>query len=794
MKSKNSKKFVQKSVTVMLASLMLTSVLTGCSKEGDADNSSSGTSQSSSNSGDKSGNKSGKTTALDISFDHSYSSEEIKIDGMKGYNSFYAIGENFLINGYDEDYESKMVLYHPADKSIEEVKFAYPETLDEKVECYPMMNFVNPDGNLTFIFNAYSWDEENEENPYQDLGYTMEVYDADMNVLETKDMNDIFEENTYFNTMLCDSAGNYYAVVEIINNDMGNRVIAVYDKDFKKTGEISGEFQYVNSMFLTKDNTICISYQDNEWNSCVGKINTESKTIESIEIADMPSWFNGTFAGNGGNYDFYFYDSTAIYGANLADGKCEEVVNFLNSDFMGDSINQITMLPDGHFMISTYDYDGSDDAGVYVLTERDPKEFENVQMITLATCWTSSSLSKAVRNFNRQDSGYRIGIVDYSKYNTEEDWEAGIAKFESDMTSGIVADIICTSSISYEKFANKGIFLDLGDYVSTLNPDEYFMNALDSLRYGDTLNRMGFSFNVQTLQAKTEHVNGKSGISVAEFMELIQNLPDGMEAFQEMSRSSALYQLCSGNLNAFVDVKNATCTFNTPEFVQLLELCKSYPEDSSMKGDKTQEEWDAYWNEYEYQYINDKTLFQQFYIHDLKQTLRERYQYFDKADVTLVGYPTVKENSNGGRFNFDYTLAISANSAMKDQAWGFFTDMLSEESQEKLGWQLPLRKEAFDKIAEEAMQPETYKDQNGETQLITWYRGSEEMEQIIPTQKDIDEIKNYIMNITEIAYYDEQIYTIVQEETEKFFSGDQTAQAAADMIQSRASLYLSEQS
>ncbi|MDE6088122.1 MAG: extracellular solute-binding protein [Oscillospiraceae bacterium] len=790
MKHKNSKKFVQKSVTVMLASLMLSSVLTGCSKEGDADNSNAGTSQSSSNSGDKSGNKSGKTTALDISFDHSYSSEEIKIDGMKGYNNFYAIGENFLINGYDEDYESKIVLYHPADGSVEEVKFAYPETLDEKTECYPMMNFVNTDGNLTFIFNAYSWDEENEENPYQELGYTMEVYDADMNVLETKDVSDMFGDDVYFQTMLCTPDGGYYAV---INDNMGNMTLATYDKDFKKTGEISGEFQYINTMFLTKDNTLCVNYQDNEWNSCFGKISTESQTIEAIEIADMPSWFNGAFAGNG-NYDFYFYDSTAVYGANLADGRCEEVVNFLNSDFMGESVNQITMLPDGQFMISTYDYDGTGDAGIYVLTERDPKEFENVQMITLATFGLPSELSRSVRNFNRQNSGYRIGIVDYNKYSTEEDWEAGMTKFENDMTSGIVADIICTSGISYEKFANKGIFLDLSDYFSTLNPDEYFMNTFDTLRYGDTLNRIGFSFNVQTLQAKTEFVGDKSGIAVSEFIELIKNLPDGTEAFREMTQSSALYQLCMGNLNAFIDVEHAACTFNTPEFVQLLELCKSYPAENDSMNDKSDEEWEAYWEEYEYQYINNKTLFRQVYLSDIKQEFREKCQYFDGADLTYIGYPTVKENSNGGRIQFNYTLAISANSELKDQVWGFFTDMLSEESQEKLSWQIPVRKEAFDKKAEEAMQPETYEDQNGETQLITWYRGNEEIEQVVPTQEDIDVIKNYIMNVTETTYYDNQIYTIIQEETEKFFSGDQTAQAAADMIQSRASLYLSEQS
>ncbi|MDE6657917.1 MAG: hypothetical protein K2J88_04975, partial [Oscillospiraceae bacterium] len=108
----------------------------------------------------------------------------------------------------------------------------------------------------------------------------------------------------------------------------------------------------------------------------------------------------------------------------------------------------------------------------------------------------------------------------------------------------------------------------------------------------------------------------------------------------------------------------------------------------------------------------------------------------------------------------------------------------------------PVRIEAFDKKAQQALEPDTYIDENGETQVIpfTIYRGQEQIELDMPTQADIDNIKNYIASVTETTYYNEQISTIIQEEAEKFFAGDQTAQTAVEMIQSRASLYLSEQS
>ena len=61
------------------------------------------------------------------------------------------------------------------------------------------------------------------------------------------------------------------------------------------------------------------------------------------------------------------------------------------------------------------------------------------------------------------------------------------------------------------------------------------------------------------------------------------------------------------------------------------------------------------------------------------------------------------------------------------------------------------------------------------------------------TQAYADELKAYIEGIRDISVYDTTIMEIVNEEAQKYFAGEQTSQQAADMIQSRASLYLSEQ-
>ncbi|MBQ8079872.1 MAG: hypothetical protein IJ236_07960, partial [Oscillospiraceae bacterium] len=108
---------------------------------------------------------------------------------------------------------------------------------------------------------------------------------------------------------------------------------------------------------------------------------------------------------------------------------------------------------------------------------------------------------------------------------------------------------------------------------------------------------------------------------------------------------------------------------------------------------------------------------------------------------------------------------------------------------------IPVSRKAFDKKIAEEMKPQTYTDENGQEVRYddTIWRGDEEVKMPEMPKEFADSIKDYIAGITESGFYDEKIANIISEEAGKFFAGDQSAQQAADMIQSRASLYLSEQ-
>ena len=57
-----------------------------------------------------------------------------------------------------------------------------------------------------------------------------------------------------------------------------------------------------------------------------------------------------------------------------------------------------------------------------------------------------------------------------------------------------------------------------------------------------------------------------------------------------------------------------------------------------------------------------------------------------------------------------------------------------------------------------------------------------------------DLLREYVHGIRKSFYYDHRIQDILMEEAEKMLAGDQTPQECAEMMQSRVSIYLSEQS
>lgn len=591
----------------------------------------------------------------------------------------------------------------------------------------------------------------------------IEVYDRDWNLLETQEVPGSFAENV--NLFNCgtarDADGNYY--VSVIDNKTGEKQILTYNSSFEQYGSIplSPDGFLIGQDFVQgADGRVYMAWMDMERDIVrMFRLSAEDRTMEEIDIAqNVQSMCSGL-----GEYLYYYHDGNDLYG--VTESGEEKVMNFINSNFRKQSVGDIIALPNGKFAMSSF----FDTAYTYWLAEaRSKDETENLQMLTLAGVGMYDRLVDAVLDFNRSSTTHHILIVDYAESENDAHLKAGLAKMKEDMINGKVADMICTDGLNFESFASKGLFEDwytLMDADEEFKRSDYFENFFRAYEHNGKLMRLGVDFTVYTQLAKTEHVGEKQGYTIAEFTQLADSLSDRMHPYQY---SMFMYDSQSG----YVDKQTQKCYIDTPEYIRLMKILNGT------------EEQQASYTGNEMDFREDRAVFYPCRIAmpiDYHAICRAR---FGDAPITFTGEPMYALKGNGGQFLTTFTVSVNSQSKHQEAVWDFMKHLLSEDYQKKLGSTMPVHRAALDFYLDNATHM---------TAATTWF-GAGEVNIGAATPEEMTELRTYIEGIEAAYTRDETIKNIMQEEMDMHFAGDQTAEQAAKMMQSRVSIYLSEQS
>ena len=171
-------------------------------------------------------------------------------------------------------------------------------------------------------------------------------------------------------------------------------------------------------------------------------------------------------------------------------------------------------------------------------------------------------------------------------------------------------------------------------------------------------------------------------------------------------------------------------------------------------------------------------------------------------DITFIGYPNSERKGNLIR-STNTDIAITSKSDNKEAAWEFVKVFLSDEYQEGLvsehgGWGFPIKRSALEKQFELDMTPNYYEDESGnqtESPKTSWGYDDFQAEIYAAKQEDIDAVMEVLTSAERPAgSVNEEIMTIITEETEAFFGGQKSAKETADIIQNRVKIYVSENS
>ncbi len=619
------------------------------------------------------------------------------------------------------------------------------------------------------------------DEAYQWLGTSFhhDVYDDALQLVEASTVHESTDKDG-FGRFCPDGADGWYGVVF----EDSIEKICRYDAAFQKTAEMAGPVLYVNQFYQLDD--LYVDYREEmmDGGSCIAILHEENQQLQTLDLGEMQG------SCTDGKY-LYVYDRKGIW--QVRDGETVQVVDFAKANFNGEMITSVAAMADGSFVLAVPSEQGSD-TECWHLTEADANAAPEV--ITLAGSIVDLELTNAANRYNRAQTDYRIEVKDYA---VEGAADYGHADFQADLLGGDMPDIIAWNGLDFRMLSKKGICEDLHPWMEEegcFTDENYFMNLFEELETNGEQLRMGFTFSIGTLAGKSELVGTQQGVQYADFRTMLQNRPAGCEPFPYMHSTSGLSMLCTYNMDCFVNEETAECRFDSPEFMELLEMCDDYPsveEQSEQYNIMTEEELKERQLREIYQYREETTLLKNLSITDPYEWHYTTAGDFGGEDVTFIGYPMAEgQDGNGGMVQFWADVSMVRTSEHKEQVWDFFMTMLDESYQTSLAPALPVHRGAMDARCAAAMQSTEPDD------VFDVQRSWRDFEQLQPignaTQEEMAAFIGYVEGIHQLADANSVVLGIFWEEVDMHLAGDQTAAQTAEHIQSRVELYLSEQS
>lgn len=517
--------------------------------------------------------------------------------------------------------------------------------------------------------------------------------------------------------------------------------------------------------------------------------------IEEVNVPKTLSNFS-IYDGTNSGYDLVLANNMGIYGYNFGDTEPKELMNYINSNLATYRVRNVCFKDSDNF-IAMYNDIADYKNHVASFKRVAPENVPDRKVLTMATYGVDMDVTKTVIEYNRNSDQYKILVKDYSQYATNEDWYAGTDRLNNDIISGNVPDIInCSSGLPIANYASKGLLVDiyeLMDKDETIHREDYAENVFKAYEMDGKLYELPTKFYVWTVYGKTDVWGDKTAITWEDVAAVQAKYPNA-QLFSDLTKSRALSESLRFSYGKLVDEGTGECHFDSELFKSILEYANTYPEE--INYDELYNDND-YWLNYQYQYMQDRTLlaFQTIYsIYDAWSSMKRNFN----AEVTPVGFPT--DEGQGSVVSAVNSYAISAKSPYVDGAWDFVKAFISEENQlleedadRYSFWGLPIMKKGIEQQANYITQKPYYMDQNGNKVEYDDYIYIGDQEILIEpaTEEEAQEWVDFILSVDKKASSDyEKAMEIITEEADAYFKGQKKVEDVMSIIQSRMDIFI----
>ena len=483
---------------------------------------------------------------------------------------------------------------------------------------------------------------------------------------------------------------------------------------------------------------------------------------------------------SGHDRGIFLSDSDALWRYDPLAGALTEILRWRDSAVnMGDyRVGAIGILPgDALYVLAHQSY--SDTAFVQIDFREEGEEAEK-QIVTLAAIEGFANyghqiaLEEMAGAFNRVSEEYQ---VEFAVYGSVMDLDMALVRGEGPDIFPVceVEDILV--------LADKGVLEGLSPYFaesSIVREEDLLVSVRNAGMINGELVCVFPTFGIYGIKVKKGTTNRgvwmpEDYIALGEENPELPMFHDFHPSFQADSEyyNHILWVSIKADMGSYIDKETGECHFDDEKFIALLDRIKGLKVPASAPGGEisrngSKEDLSAALRSIPELFEEGELLT----FENFTETLTNTEGEADYGEV--AGYP-----SRSGRPCYrldDCGTALSMNSASenKEGAWAFLEYLLSEEYQSGMGT-FPVRQDAFDRFL----------DFSG--MLPGGYRVAE------LTEESKEELRYRADNMYWLdAVIKEDYIAVILEETGAVWSGDRTARDAAENIQNRISLSLSE--
>lgn len=654
---------------------------------------------------------------------------------------------------------------------------------------------ITPQGNVLYTLNESGTDENGEtvdRNYLKGVDKTgMELFSLDIKSLTEG------EEAVAVQSVVFSPDNTFYLLTgqKIFEVDTAGNIVNKYDPP-------EGYKDLYNPAFYYKGEPVFTIWNYEGETSTVKSLIFDFKTGRVKKELDIPQNILNQYSvypGMESGYDLILSNSTGLYGYNPGAAEPVPIMNYVASNLPISGFENVCFLNGKEFVCNYYD-NVENKNRIAWMEHVEPSSIPDRQVMTLAMFGSDINMLRKIINFNKSSQKYKILVTDYSTYATTEDYNAGIIVLNNEIAAGRVPDIIYnTGGFDFRNYAEKGMLADFYELIKTdgeIKLEDYCGNVLKAFETNGKLYELAHDFYVETMVGKKSIFGEDTSLTWEKMNQILAQYPDASAFQNTTTRDSVLNWALRYCMDEFVDWQKSTCNFDSAGFRSLLAFASRFPD--TIDYDKRYENNDA-WIMQEQQFISNASLLNPLTISNMNDIKNFTYGSF-LEEVTPVGFPN--NRGMGSSICAVGTFGISEKSVHKQAAWEFVRQFILPEQQmvkdsdRYLRYGLPVYKPALLDMASHMTEKPFYIDSESGEKVHYDNTVTINGQDIVvepATQKEAKKWLDFILSVDKrVNGTADVLLKIVNEEAAAYFNGQKSVEDVTKIIQSRMSIYVSE--